>query len=116
MAQAPFAARAERVARVALPLPVDRLFDYAIPAPLLAEAEVGRRVRVSVSQRALVGVIVALADAPEDEARALRAGGGFALSARGREALRTGAARAELRALLARLESAPRSEAELRRA
>src|SRR5262245_50688939 len=68
-------APALRVARVALPLPIDRLFDYAIPAPLAPEVEVGRRVRVRAQRRSLVGVIVAVidaAEAPEDAPRALR--------------------------------------------
>jgi primosomal protein N' (replication factor Y) len=58
-----------RVVRVALPLPVDRLFDYAVPDDLAREAEAGRRVRVSVQGRRLTGVIVETAAAPEASAR-----------------------------------------------
>ena len=50
--------RAPDVARVALPVPVDRLFDYAVPAELASEAEVGRRVRVAAGSRSLVGLVV----------------------------------------------------------
>jgi primosomal protein N' (replication factor Y) len=63
---ASFAPAPSRVARVALPLPIDSLFDYAIPESLAAEAEPGRRVRVRTGSRALVGVIVAVAEAPSD--------------------------------------------------
>jgi primosomal protein N' (replication factor Y) len=157
-----FAAPAGRVARVALPLPVDRPFDYAIPAELAADAEVGRRARVPHGRRQLVGVIVELADAPASEARALRplakildatpalspallqilreeaedvlcplglalaaalppgsaprTAGAFALTARGREALRSGAARGELARLLDRLAKGARGRATLVRA
>jgi primosomal protein N' (replication factor Y) len=156
------AAAPPRVARVALPLPVDQLFDYAIPADLAAEAEVGCRVRVRALRRSLVGVIVAIAEAPEDAARALRPlekvldsapaispdllgilrdeaadvlcplglalaaalppgsaprpAATFALTGRGREALRSGAARGEVRRLLERLAKGARGAALLRRA
>jgi primosomal protein N' (replication factor Y) len=158
---APRPASASRVARVALPLPLDRLFDYEIPEALAAEAEVGRRVRVRAQRRSLVGVIAALADAPEDAARALRpvervldsapaiapalleilreeaedvlcplglalaaalppgsaprTAPAFALTPRGREALRAGAARDETRRLLERLAKGPRGATQLRR-
>ena len=157
-----FSAPAGRVARVALPLPVDRLFDYAIPADLAAEAEVGRRVRVPQGRRQLVGVIVELADAAQADVRTLRPLGkildatpalspallgilreeaedvlcplglalaaalppgsaprtaeAFALTARGREALRAGAARDEVRRLLERLAKGARGRATLVRA
>jgi primosomal protein N' (replication factor Y) len=55
-----------RIARVALPLPVDSLFDYAIPDALAGDAEPGRRVRVRTGSRALIGVIVAVDEAPGD--------------------------------------------------
>jgi primosomal protein N' (replication factor Y) len=151
-----------RVARVALPLPADRLFDYAIPAELASAAEVGCRVRVRAGRRPLVGVIAALADAPEETGRRLRPleklldpapaiapallevlraeaedalcpvglalaaalppGSAprpvpaFGLTARGREALRSGAAQGEVRRLLERLAKGPRGAALLRRA
>jgi primosomal protein N' (replication factor Y) len=66
------AAGPPRVARVALPVAVDRLFDYAIPESLAADAEPGRRVRVKLLSRSLVGVITALAHAPDPPSRALR--------------------------------------------
>jgi len=53
------------VVRVALPVPVDRLFDYEVPADLAREAEVGRRVLAPFSGRRLTGVIVALGREPE---------------------------------------------------
>lgn len=46
------------MARVALPRPVDRLYDYAVPAQLESAARVGSRVRVSAGGQALNGVIV----------------------------------------------------------
>ena len=52
------------VARVALPIAVDELFDYAIPPALEALAGPGCRVRVRFGPRRLVGVIVELSDEP----------------------------------------------------
>jgi primosomal protein N' (replication factor Y) (superfamily II helicase) len=54
-----FGARAAGVARVALPVPADRLFDYAVPPEFASEALIGRRVRVPASGRGLTGVVVA---------------------------------------------------------
>jgi len=156
------AAAPPRVARVALPLPVDQLFDYSIPPELAAEALVGRRVRVRALRRSLVGIVTAVAHAPEDATRALRPlekvldpapaispelleilrdeaeevlcplglalaaalppgsaprhATTFALTARGREALRAGAARGELQRLLERLAKGARGAALLQRA
>ncbi len=63
-----FAAPHAGVARVALPIPVDATFDYAVP-PALAEAvAVGCRVRVPFERRQLTGVIVALDSRPAPEA------------------------------------------------
>jgi primosomal protein N' (replication factor Y) len=53
-----FESAAVSTVRVALPVPVDRLFDYAVPEALAREAEVGRRVRVPFQGRRLTGVIV----------------------------------------------------------
>ena len=56
-----FAVRASleaRVARVALPVPSDELYDYAVPAELDLQAAPGCRVRVRFGARQLVGVIV----------------------------------------------------------
>ncbi|MCL4729535.1 MAG: primosomal protein N', partial [Planctomycetes bacterium] len=44
---------------VAVPTPVDRLFDYAVPAPLAARAKTGHRVRVPFGRRSLIGIVVA---------------------------------------------------------
>ena len=46
------------MARVALPVPIDELFDYAVPPALAAAAQPGCRVRVRLRRRPLVGVIV----------------------------------------------------------
>lgn len=43
---------------VALPVPVDQCFDYAVPAALAASAESGRRAIVPFGARRVVGVIV----------------------------------------------------------
>ncbi|HEY8152926.1 MAG TPA: primosomal protein N' [Myxococcota bacterium] len=53
-----FAPREHDVARVALPVPIDRLFDYAVPAALSASARPGCRVRVRLRRRLVSGVIV----------------------------------------------------------
>jgi primosomal protein N' (replication factor Y) len=53
-----FERAASRVVRVALPVPVDRAFDYEVPEDLASAAEVGRRVRVPFQGRRLTGVIV----------------------------------------------------------
>ena len=53
-----FAPREHDVARVALPVPIDRLFDYAVPPALSAGAQPGCRVRVRLRRRRLAGVIV----------------------------------------------------------
>ena len=55
---------ADTVLRVALPLPLPRLFDYAPPAGATATVDaIGRRVRVPFGPRELTGVVVAV-DAP----------------------------------------------------
>ena len=46
------------VVRVALPVPVDRLFDYTVPPEFAATAHPGCRVQVRVRERHLTGVIV----------------------------------------------------------
>ncbi len=58
------------MARVALPVPVDRLFDYAVPGDLAREAEVGRRVRVPFQGRRLTGIIVEMGAEPGAKGRA----------------------------------------------
>jgi primosomal protein N' (replication factor Y) len=52
-----FASAAGGVARVALPVPADELFDYAVPPSLDAAARPGCRVRVRFGARTLVGII-----------------------------------------------------------
>jgi primosomal protein N' (replication factor Y) len=64
-----FSPTAAGIARVALPVPVDRLFDYAIPPDQVTKAGVGHRVRVPFESRILTGVIVELATRPSREAR-----------------------------------------------
>jgi len=56
-------------ARVALPIPVDRLFDYAIPSEQEATVGVGHRVRVPFESRTLTGVVVELTSQPSRGAR-----------------------------------------------
>jgi primosomal protein N' (replication factor Y) len=68
-----FRVDAPRVARVALPVPVNALFDYALPAALASDAKPGCRVRVPLKTRRVTGVIVALADQPERPGLALSA-------------------------------------------
>src|SRR4030042_5132749 len=57
------------IARVALPVPVDRLFDYARPPDQAAKVGIGQRVRVPFEKRTLTGVIVELAAEPSRDAR-----------------------------------------------
>ena len=60
------------ILRIALPLPLPRLFDYLPPGSVAAGPEdVGRRVRVPFGPRELVGVVAATGPA-EGEAPALR--------------------------------------------
>jgi primosomal protein N' (replication factor Y) len=56
--------------RVALDVPLDRLFDYAVEA--VTAADVGRRVVVPFGSRSLVGIVMAVADAPEDAGVAIK--------------------------------------------
>jgi primosomal protein N' (replication factor Y) len=67
-----FAAPPAGFVRVALPVSVDRLFDYAVPRELASRAEPGSRVRVPFDSRRLTGVIVErIADPGEHRIRAL---------------------------------------------
>ena len=146
---------------IALPVPVDSLFSYGVPAALAAEATPGRRVRVPFGARRATGLIVARSDAPVASDTRLRAiervldpapvvsptliqvlieaaaevycpvglalacatpsgsaprpQPGFALTARGREALARGAVTAAWRPLLAALADGPRPRAWLAR-
>ena len=58
---------ADRVVEVAVPVPVDRTYDYALPAGL--EVEPGARVLVPVRGRELAAVVLAVRDRPEAHAR-----------------------------------------------
>jgi primosomal protein N' (replication factor Y) len=55
------------VARVALPVPIDRLFDYAVPASQAAQVRPGCRALVPFRERLLTGVIVERTGAAEFE-------------------------------------------------
>ena len=59
------------IARVALPLPVDELFEYAVPAELDDHAQPGCRARVRVRDRLLTGVIVERTGHPQFQGRLL---------------------------------------------
>ncbi|MEN8181170.1 MAG: primosomal protein N' [Myxococcota bacterium] len=59
-----FAAPAAGFVRVALPVAVDGLFDYAVPAELADGAQPGRRVHVPFDSRQLVGVVVERLERP----------------------------------------------------
>ncbi|MCB9935489.1 MAG: primosomal protein N' [Planctomycetes bacterium] len=48
-----------RFVEVALPTPVDRVFDYLVPEPLSERAKVGHRVTVPFGKRSLQGFVVA---------------------------------------------------------
>lgn len=48
-----------RFVEVALPTPVDRVFDYIVPEPLAERAKVGHRVTVPFGKRSLQGFVVA---------------------------------------------------------
>ena len=60
-----FATPEAKVARVALPVPIDRLFDYALPPPLAQAARPGCRVLVPFRDRRITGVIVERAASPD---------------------------------------------------
>jgi len=61
-----FAAPPTDTVRVALPIPVDRLFSYSVPPELAGTLVVGHRVRVSASGRPATGIVVELGGpAPE---------------------------------------------------
>ncbi|MBM4013882.1 MAG: primosomal protein N' [Planctomycetes bacterium] len=61
---------AERFARVAVALPVDRALHYRIPPALAADVRVGARVRVRVAGRQVGGTVIAI-DAVAEVARVL---------------------------------------------
>ncbi|MGL4455536.1 MAG: primosomal protein N' [Plesiomonas sp.] len=66
----------ESVARIALPVPLPRLFDYLLPAAQIAGQPVlpGMRVKVPFGRRELIGVIESLTDSaeiPHDQCKAI---------------------------------------------
>ncbi|MDR2614030.1 MAG: primosomal protein N' [Candidatus Accumulibacter sp.] len=65
------------IVRVALGVPLRRLFDYRVPpGETLTPDDVGRRVRVGFGTRSCIGVIVALAEAselPDEQLKAVEA-------------------------------------------
>ncbi|MBI5199273.1 MAG: DEAD/DEAH box helicase family protein, partial [Nitrospirae bacterium] len=54
-----------RYARVVVGIPVDNIFDYLIPEPLLEKLRVGMRVLVPFGKRQLLGYVVGIADKAE---------------------------------------------------
>ncbi len=50
--------RAETIVRIALPVPIDSLFDYRVPEELSEHARPGHRALVPFSGRRLTGLIV----------------------------------------------------------
>lgn len=50
------------IARVAVPSPLRRLFDYRVPSRALASIAPGMRVRVPFGKRQVVGIVVSLTD------------------------------------------------------
>jgi primosomal protein N' (replication factor Y) len=71
MADPLFAPISAGLVRVALPVPVDALFDYSVPVELTAEAVPGCRVRVAFRERRLTGVIVERGDGMQTRERLL---------------------------------------------
>jgi len=67
-----FARPARDVVRVALPVPIDSLFDYAVPEALEAAALPGCRALVPFSGRRLTGVIIARLEGAELAPEALK--------------------------------------------
>ncbi|MFB0936051.1 MAG: primosomal protein N' [Propionivibrio sp.] len=61
------------IARVALGVPLHRLFDYRVPVgEILTTGDVGIRVRVRFGQRLCVGIVVGVADASDIPAEQLK--------------------------------------------
>ena len=58
--------------RCAIPVPVDRLFDYRVPESLRPDAEPGRRVRVPFGRQVLLGYVVERAETTEVPATAMK--------------------------------------------
>lgn len=60
------------IARVALPVPLRRLFDYLIPEPVAAQVLPGVRVSVPFGKRFLVGVVIELTNSSDVDPKKLR--------------------------------------------
>ena len=56
-----------KYAKIAVPLPMDRIFHYRIPENLRNEVEPGKRVRVEFGRKEMIGYVVGLADSAEVE-------------------------------------------------
>ena len=69
-----------RIARVLPDLPLDKVFDYLIPAHLGDQVRVGTMVRVPLHGRRVGGWVVALADEPATDKRCLRPFGVLAVA------------------------------------
>lgn len=52
-------------AKIALPLPVDEPFEYGIPDAFAGKVEVGKRVRVSIRAKSIVGYVVGFESEPK---------------------------------------------------
>ncbi len=71
MSDSLFSRSSEGVARIALPVPLDSLFDYAVPAEIDADVQPGCRVLVSFSGRPMTGVVIARDCVAENPKRTL---------------------------------------------
>ncbi len=65
MTESLFAAPSRGLVRVALPVPIDSLFDYRVPEPLAARAQPGHRAQVVFAGRPLTGLICECVPASE---------------------------------------------------
>jgi primosomal protein N' (replication factor Y) len=64
-----------RFARVALPLPVNKAFTYAVPADFAADVFVGRRVEVPFGRRVMSGIVTEItsaSDVPASRTKSIR--------------------------------------------
>jgi len=66
-----FASARGDIARIALPLPTDELFEYVVPTELDERAQPGCRARVRIRERLLTGVIVERTAHPRFQGRLL---------------------------------------------
>ncbi|MFC1576796.1 primosomal protein N' [Candidatus Omnitrophota bacterium] len=61
----------ENVAQVAVSLPIDTVFSYAVPEGLSRQVEAGKRVRVPFGHRNIIGYIVGFAKGQERDLKAI---------------------------------------------